>query len=283
MGINMNSKFESIFPLVSIIISTKEEGKNISNCLISIKQQSYKNIEIVVVDNGSIDKTKEIAKKYTHNVYNFGPERSAQRNYGIKKSKGEYVMYLDADMILEKNLIEECVKQIQDADALNIPEYILGGSFFSRCRNFERSFYCNSLIDGVRFMRKKIFKEVNGFDETFIGPEDWDLSKKIKQKRGKISLLKNSHINHNESEVVLKDYLNKKSYYSKSFDKYIKKWGADDKDVKKQLGFYYRFIGVFTKQGKYKKLLRHPLLTLGMYYLRFRVGLRYLRRNRNGC
>ena len=77
----------------------------------------------------------------------------------------------------------------------------------------------------------------------------------------------------------MKDYLNKKSYYAASFDKYVEKWGKDDEDIKKQLGFYYRLIGVFIEQGKWKKLIRRPVLTLGMYYLRFRVGLRYLQRN----
>lgn len=277
-------QIENIFPLVSIVVTTKEEAKNIKQCLESIKNQTYKNTEIIVADNNSKDKTKEIAKTYTEKVYNIGPERSAQRNFSVAMAKGKYIMYLDADMILEENLLEECVKQIQtkDADAINIQENILGKSFFSKCRNFERSFYCNSSIDGVRFMRKDIFKEVGGFDEALTGPEDWDLSKKIKQIGGKIILLKNSHINHDESKVVLKDYLNKKSYYAKSFDKYKKKWGANDSDIKKQLGFYYRYIGVFIEQKKYKKIITHPILFFGLIYLRILVGIRYLRRNRNG-
>lgn len=283
MGINMNSKFESIFPLVSIIISTKEEGKNISNCLISIKQQSYKNIEIVVVDNGSKDKTKEIAKTYTEKVFNIGPERSTQRNFGVKKSRGKYVIYLDADMRLQPNLIEECVKQIKskDADALYIPEVVLGDSFLSTVRRFERSFYDATVIDCVRFIKRDAFIKVDGMDLGLCGPEDFDFDKKLKQVGYTFALLKNSHINHDESDINLKDYLNKKSYYIKSFNKYIEKWGSNDEDIKKQLGFYYRFIGVFLEDKKYKKLIRHPILTMGMYYLRIRVGWRYLTRNGN--
>ena len=103
-------QIENIFPLVSVIVTTKEEQQHLPDCLNSIQNQIYKNIEIIVVDNNSIDKTKEIAKTYTDNVYNKGPERSAQRNYGIKKAKGKYIIYLDADMRLQPNLIEECVK-----------------------------------------------------------------------------------------------------------------------------------------------------------------------------
>lgn len=92
-------------PLVSVVITTKNEERNIESCIKSILEQSYQNIEIIVVDNYSTDKTKEMALKYTDKVYDKGPERSAQRNYGmIDKSNGEYVMFVDADMILSPDL-----------------------------------------------------------------------------------------------------------------------------------------------------------------------------------
>lgn len=67
--------------LISVIITTKNEEKNIGKCLESVLAQTYPagNIEIIVVDNGSTDKTKEIAIKYTEKVFNGGPERSAQK------------------------------------------------------------------------------------------------------------------------------------------------------------------------------------------------------------
>jgi len=83
-------------PLVSIIITTKNEEANISRCLDSVKLQDFPldSIEIIVVDNNSSDRTKEIALSYTSNVYNYGPERFAQRNYGIKQARGKFVLYL---------------------------------------------------------------------------------------------------------------------------------------------------------------------------------------------
>jgi glycosyltransferase involved in cell wall biosynthesis len=73
-------------PLVSIIIPTKNSAEFLEQCLISIKNQSYKNIEIIVVDNFSKDSTREIAKRYGATIYLKGPERSAQRNYAAKKA-----------------------------------------------------------------------------------------------------------------------------------------------------------------------------------------------------
>lgn len=299
------------FPLVSVVITTKNEEKNIENCLKSLLTQSYPSdkLEIIVVDNNSTDRTKEVVRAFKQStlklyklsnfqLFNWGPERSAQRNFGAKQAKGEYYLYLDADMTLSPNVIEECVDKFIKLESckvhkesklstlktlnfktgglvgLYIPEIVMGDSFWSKVRRFERSFYNATVIDCVRFVRVKDFLAVQGFDETMSGPEDWDFDKKIRA-RGKVDIIK-SPIYHNEGEFNLKNYLKKKAYYIQSFDKYIAKWGKNDPDIKKQLGFYYRFIGVFIENCKWKKLIKHPILTLGMFTLRFLVGFNYL-------
>ena len=295
-------------PLVSIVIATKNEENNIENCLISITEQTYPNIEVIVVDNNSTDKTFEIALKFTDKVFNKGLERSTQRNYGIAKiACGKYVMFLDADMILGPKATEACVSMTENGNwiALHIPEFVLGTKYFTRVRRFERSFYNGTVIDGARFLKKSTFIEVGGFDETMSGPEDWDIDKKIKQ-IGNIGLLPSSSdyleddpwkyknyiiergvdpngkwncIFHNESEFNLLEYLSKKKYYSKSIDNYTKKWGRNDPDIRKQMGIWYRFFGVFLERGKWKRFILNPHLILGIYFLRFLVGLQFLRRN----
>lgn len=265
-------------PLVSVVVTTKNEEKHIAACLDSIKNQSYKNIEIIVVDNNSEDKTKEIALRFTPHVFNHGPERSAQRNYGIiHKAKGDYVMFVDADMTLSPHVVADCVERIKVDSSivgLYISEIITGDSFWSKVRRFERSFYDGTVIDCVRFIRRDKFVEVGGFDENLTGPEDWDLDKKLR-KIGKTALIK-TPIYHNEAEFNLKKYLSKKNYYAKSFNSYISKWGKNDPDIKKQFGFWYRYFGVFLERGKWKKLISHPILMVGIYLLRVVVGLIFL-------
>lgn len=293
--------------LVSIVITTKNEEKHIENCLKSIKAQTYSNIEIIVVDNNSTDKTKQIARKYTDLVFNKGPERSAQRNFGMMEvAQGKYVMYVDADMILSPTLIEDCVYKMENDQglvALHIPEIVLGNSFWSKVRRFERRFYDGTVIDCVRFIKKDVFIKVGGFDLSMTGPEDWDLDKKIR-KLGKvkvltrepmdIDILRNwslynfikekgispenygSVIYHNEAEFNLKKYLQKKAYYASSFDTYIKKWGKDDPDIKKQFGWIYRYIIVFVANGNWKRIIKHPILTIGVYFLKSLVGFVYI-------
>lgn len=194
-------------------------------------------------------------------------------------SKGEWFIYLDADMALGENAVKECIEKATENKniiALYIPEIVAGKRFFSKVRRFERGFYDGTAIDAVRFIKKDKFLEAGGFDEKMYACEDWDLDKRIKR-LGKFGIIK-SPLFHNEEEFSLKKYLAKKGYYSKNLDVFIEKWGKNDPDVKKQFGFCYRFFGVFIENGKWKKLLRHPILAAGMYFLRFLVGIKFLLR-----
>lgn len=278
--------------LVSVVITTKNEVKHIANCLKSVLKQTYpKNkLEIIVVDNNSEDTTKNIAGKFTQNIYNKGPERSAQRNYGIRKAKGKYILFLDADMTLSPNVIKECIDKFQmlslsevegsnfkfqiDLVGLYIPEQILGDSYWCKVRNFERSFYNATVIDCIRFFPKRIWQEVDGFDESLTGPEDWDFDRKVRRE-GQVDIIKSS-LYHNEAYFNLNNYLKGKDYYRRSIEKYKDKWGENDPEIKKQFGLYYRYLGVFIEKEQWRKLVQHPFLAFGMYILRFLVGFKYL-------
>jgi glycosyltransferase involved in cell wall biosynthesis len=291
--------------LVSVVITTRNEERHIRACLHAIKVQTYSAVEIIVVDNSSQDATQSIAREFTSRVYTLGPERSAQRNHGmIDQAHGVYVLYLDADMILAPGLVAACVRQMQGSPStvgLYISEVILGRGWWSRVRRHERSFYDATVIDAARFIRRDSFIRVGGFDLSLNGPEDWDLDKKLK-KLGRLLLLPRqptsgkwdaalealirSHgvdtekegnaLFHNESAFNVRNYLRKKSYYAKTFDAYRSKWGANDPDVKRQLSGYYRMLGVFIEDEKFWKLIRHPILTFGMYLLRGLVAVNYV-------
>lgn len=294
--------------LVSVVVTTKNEEKNIRTCLQSICAQTWGEIETIVVDNSSDDATCSIASEFTTNVYTRGPERSAQRNFGmIEKASGDYVIYVDADMILSRTLIEACVRYIggSEAIALHIPETILGTRYLSKVRRFERGFYDGTVVDGARFFNRSIFSSVGGFDEELFkkgSGEDWDIDKKIKRV-GKIDYLPKKFIRsddipwpledfvrnggvtydkdyaglyHNEEEFRLVPYIKKKAYYSAGFEGYIKKWGVSDPDVARQFGFGYRYWTVFTENGKWKRLMSRLDFAVGMYFLRICVGVVFL-------
>jgi len=271
---------------VSVVITTRNERSDIANCMDSIKKQSYpqEKIEMIVVDNNSTDGTKDIALRYTDKVYNYGPERSAQRNEGIRRGRGKYVFYLDADMILSADIISECIDKCENAGfvALYIPEIIIGKGPWIKVRNFERSFYNATCIDVVRFLRRDKTLAIGGFDESLNGPEDWDFDRRIKDV-GKVGII-SSPLYHNEGAFRLSAYLTKKNYYARSFAQYVRKWGENDPIIRKQLGWRYRFFGVFLENGKWVRLIRNFPLAAGIYILRALVGIIYLKQkicNRN--
>ena len=95
---------------VSVIIPMHNAEKTIKRALDSLMNQSYANIEVVVVNNNSTDKSINIAKTYLNklelkllNEKNSGP--SYARNNGIENSSGEYIMFLDADDYFEKDMV----------------------------------------------------------------------------------------------------------------------------------------------------------------------------------
>jgi len=277
-------------PFFSVILATKNEENNIARCLDSLLKQTYPReyFEIILVDNNSTDNTRTIARtkiKYVYNLPIISPIKSvknfrgAQVNWAMKKSRGEAIFFPDADMTFDKNLLKEAAKLIEekDFDALYIPEKIVRKGWFGKIRNFERSFYNQTCIDAIRIVRKRVFENVGGFDEKriYFGPDDWDLNKRIKNITNSITITHNK-LFHHEEDLTLHNYLIKKSIYTKTFDSYIHKWGKDDSDIKKQFGFYYRYIGVFIENGKWKIIVSNPILAIGMISLRFAVGIVYL-------
>jgi len=272
-------------PLVSVIITTRNSAATIGQCLKSIAEQDYpkEKIEIILVDNHSSDDTLSITRHFTHKIFLGGPERSAQRNFGIHESRGEYILYLDSDMSLSANVISECVVKCENekVSALYIPERITGPGFWLKVRNFERSFYEGTCIDAVRFLHKATVLNIGGFDEDLTGPEDWDFNRRIED-NATTGIIK-AVLYHNESRFNFLEFLRKKHYYAMSFDKYVRKWGKDDPIIKKQLGPGYRLWGVFVENGKFWKLCIHPLLTAGVFFLKFSLGLAYIiqRTNKN--
>src|SRR6266550_6199418 len=98
--------------LVSIIVPTRNSARFLRACLDSIKRQTYRLIEIIVVDNHSTDGTIDIASEFTTSVFTFGPERSAQVNFGVRLAAGQYVYKVDSDFVLDRQVVESCVAAI---------------------------------------------------------------------------------------------------------------------------------------------------------------------------
>lgn len=250
-------------PLVSIIVTTKNEIAVIERLCQSVVKQTYPQIELILVDNYSIDKTVEIARKYTSKIFLGGPERSAQRNFGVRKAEGKYVLILDADMELSEKVVEECVDLLEKDESLGaaiLPEESVAHSFWERVKAFERSFYNlekGEIAQAARFFSRESFLQAGGYDETITGPEDWDLPETIKKLGfgiGKIS----ATTYHYEKIPSLLNLVKKKYYYGLKAHRYLEKQGIPPVSAKT----VYFLRPVFYKN--WEKLLSHPILTAAM-------------------
>jgi glycosyltransferase involved in cell wall biosynthesis len=254
-------------PLVSVIIPTKNSSNTLQKCLESIKNQDYRNIEIIIVDNYSTDATVEIAKRYTPLIYTFSPERSSQINYGVQKCSGTYIYRVDSDFVLENNVISEAVNESENGNYGAVLIHNTSDpsvSFWAKVRKFERDMYgSDDLNVAVRFIRRDVFLSVGGFDPRLIYGEDYDLHNRIVQKHkiGRIGA-KEMHLGEYKS---IRDIAKINYYYGKTAGLFLKKNKARG----------YKQVSPFRKVylKNYKKFLQHPALGTGfIVYQAVRYG-----------
>lgn len=262
-------------PLVSAVITTLNSGKTLGKLLASIKDQSYDQVEIIVIDNNSTDDTLEVAKHFTVKVFIKGPERSAQRNFGAKKASGKYLFFLDSDMVLSKDVVKECVEKLESgaAEMIIIPERSFGDGFWAKAKILEREIHRGEdYFEAARFFPKKLFIEAGGYDESLTGPEDWDLPQRLARthKAGRIKSL----ILHNEGHPTLFKLAKRKYYYGLSVHQYLKK---------QNLPVFTPKTVYFLRPAFYRnwfKLMGNPVTSLSMFIMLFAEtlggGLGYL-------
>lgn len=256
-------------PLVSVIVPTKNSSRTLEACLASIKKQSYSGVEIVVVDNESTDNTKEIARKYTEKVFNKGPERSAQRNYGVAQCEGDFVLIIDSDMVLSEKVVESCIDKMSSDEnilGLVVPEESFGEGIWAQCKKLERSFYVGvNWMEAARFFRRSIFDQMGGYDEKNTGTEDYDLPQRIQAEYGEGSINRvDDLIYHDEGRIDLFKTCKKKFYYAQKLDVYKEK-GQNAENFKKQSSFLSRYMLFFSNPAK---LFKNPFIGFLMLFMK---------------
>jgi len=159
-------------PLVSVIIPAYNAEKFIADTLDSVFAQTYRPIEVLVVDDGSTDKTAKIIKEFqaskvnrsnrTNLTYiyqeNSGPSKA--RNVGIKAAKGEYIAFLDADDLWTKNKLEKQIKLFKQDPRIDV---VFTDAKVTRFKN-------NKIQENIMFPKNRLNKEFFGHDFIVINP-----------------------------------------------------------------------------------------------------------------
>jgi glycosyltransferase involved in cell wall biosynthesis len=172
-------------PLVSVVIPTFNCAEWIGETIDSVLRSYFQSYEIIVVDDGSTDKTADVVKKLmrrSHRIKylkreNRGP--SAARNFGIKQSRGEFILPLDADDLIAPSYIGKAVAVLERERAVSIvycfaekfgeesgrwelPEFTMPHMLLSNC------IFCTAMF------RRADFNRTGGYCEELRGWEDWD-------------------------------------------------------------------------------------------------------------
>lgn len=268
---------------VSVIIPAYNEELTIKRCLDSLASSDYKNIEIIVADDCSSDKTslvaERLAQKFKLNLKvirnKSHKERSRTRNLGAKISIGNYLLFIDSDMRLDKKVISECMRLINTSriiKAVIIPEKSYGEGFWAECRSLEKQCYIgDDRVEAARFFEKETFWDVGGWDNKMISGEDWDLTRRVRTSFvvGRI----HSFIYHNEYHLTLWKTIKKKFYYASVSGIYLEKNPLTLLNV-----IFFIFKPSFVRN--WKLILSDPLHAVGMFSLKvielFAGGAGYL-------
>ncbi|MSM38733.1 MAG: glycosyltransferase [Geobacter sp.] len=210
----------------TIIIPAKNEEKYISMCLDSINAMDTEGLtfEVIVVDNGSTDKTVSIAKAKGATVFE-KPDLtiSALRNFGATQAAGDILAFLDADCTVDNKWLKNALVYKDQNEVVSfgspavIPENAtwVQTSWFAirekKCQIQEVNWHESANV----FVLKKAFEEVGGFDETLITCEDYDLSARLK-KIGRLLCDNRIVAVHHREPATVGDFFRKEKWRGKS-------------------------------------------------------------------
>lgn len=248
-------------PKVSVIIPSLNSEKYIHKCLQSIFTQTYKNIEVIVVDNFSTDNTRDIAKRYGAEVYTFGDERAKQINFGVRVAKGKYIFETGSDMVSDPTYIEECIEKMNEGYEAVYSSVVSVNSdnFWHRVKALDRKLYigCDE-VEAAHFFERRLFLYLGGFDERLISVEE-DFQHRLDRnniKTGRIT----ARETHLHEATTLTEVGRKSFYYGNYIRRYLRKQPIRGSIYLNPLRPAY-FKGALL-------LITHPLLTLGLLVLK---------------
>lgn len=227
--------------LISVVIPTFNRKRFLLRAINSVFKQSFKNYEIIIVDNYSSDGTEEMIKKIKSKKIRFYKNKNYgiianARNFGIRKSKGFWIALLDSDDFWYKNKLKNISQYFKENDAIFHDLDSSQNKFYKKkvLKNIKILNFFNifdesiSLPNSSAVIKKKVFKRINYLDENklLIGAEDHDGWLRMSKKNFKMIKIFNSfgfrNINTPDSETSPKRAIVNTRYIIKKFNNVLK-------------------------------------------------------------
>lgn len=287
----MNNEQEN--PLVSVIIPTYERPDMLGRAIDSVLNQTYDNIEIIVVDDNDKNsayrkETKEFIKEYKNlnNIlyleHDINRGACAARNTGIINSTGDYIAFLDDDDLWKKNKLEKQIKKVLDekcglvytgTEEFNLKYNHRKYNYAKKPSNLNKLFSSNFIgSTSTVLVNKKLVNKVSGFDENFKSCQDWDLWLRLMLKGANICCIEDplvSYYIHNRDRIS-----DNKTNNLKGHEQFLKKhkdylMRNDNKIISNYFnylaGVYRFFYDVQNARYYYIKSLKFNILNFKSY------------------
>jgi len=174
---------EEVRPLVSVIMPIHNGERFLAEAIQNIKSQNYRPLEIILIDDGSTDRTETIAGQFKEDIrYIYQQKKGsfAARNVGIKMAKGDVIAFLDVDDLWEENTLSKQVKYLSGNSSVDIVQGLIQEMTLDESSKhddlvFDESSEPYQFINvGSAVYRKEVFNSVGLFDETLKQSADTD-------------------------------------------------------------------------------------------------------------
>jgi glycosyltransferase involved in cell wall biosynthesis len=188
-------------PLISVVIPCFNDAKYIEQSVLSALNQTYPNIEVIVVDDGSNIETKaalrKIEPKVTKLITQENQGQSTARNVGIREAKGDYILTLDSDDYFDSTFCEkgmELFLRKKDVKIVSCHTKLLfedgTSTIFKTLGGNIESFLCKNCALGSSMFKKEDWSVCGGYDETMrSGYEDWEFFIRLLKNGGNAAII----------------------------------------------------------------------------------------------
>jgi len=233
-------------PLISIIIPCFNDDKFIEQAVDSVLSQTYSNIEVIIVDDGSNIETKQVLEKLKLRITKLITQencgQSTARNVGINQAKGNYIMVLDSDDYFDSTFCKKAINVFLNNKDVKIITSLVNRvvdnkiiDVFKPSGGDIKKFILNNEATGSCMFLKVDFDKVNGYDESMKqGFEDWDFYIRLLKSGGEASIIQEplfyyrlrsdsttSRANKMKYDLLKLIYLKHKDLYKENFEVFI--------------------------------------------------------------
>lgn len=251
-------------PLISIIVPCYNQAQYLDECLQSVLNQTYQNWECILVNDGSLDNTDEIAQKWLEkesrftylNTKNRG--LSSARNAGIEIAKGEWILPLDADDKIGNRYLELANKVFDKGYKIiycNAQKFGLSNEKWDLPTYSRKTLAIKNIIFCTAFFKKEDWIKVNGFDTNLkYGWEDWEFWIAILKDGGEVYKLNETEFYYRIKEMSMITEMSDKNSEKIKFSHHI--------IYKKHLEFFTKELGSFQVLAEENQKLNDKIIHL---------------------